>query len=216
MNNVTWSVAVSQLDLGRLKEEVGALESAGCGELHFDVMDGRFTPDFGVGTDVIAAARACSALPCEAHLMIERPERHVDRFIELGCASIVVHAEACAHAHRVLAQIRDAGASPGVAIYPGSSLTKLEYLLSSADRVLLLTADAPDAAVYERVKILRENIAYKELRCRIEVEGRIDAKRAALLASHGADVFVLDTPDATTPDGLAALRDRASAEARVV
>jgi len=46
---------------------------------------------------------------------------------------------------------------------------------------------------FERVKILRDNINYRELCTQIEVDGNIDVKNAALLANFGARIFVLGT-----------------------
>ena len=198
MREIHWSASVRRLNLARLKEDLDAVADAGCDALHVDVMDGKFVSDFSLGFEMVATLKEHSTLPCEVHLQIETPERYIERFAHAGCAAITIHAEACIHAHRVLTQIREAGASPGIAINPGTSLTKLDYLLPLVDRVLLLTCDpgecdrAPEATAFERVKILRENIAYREQRIRIYVEGGIDAKSAAIFAQHGADTVVLD------------------------
>ncbi len=46
--------------------------------------------------------------------------------------------------------------------------------------------------VFERVKILKENIDYLKLKTKIQAEGDMGAKNAAILAGAGAEVFVLD------------------------
>ena len=46
---------------------------------------------------------------------------------------------------------------------------------------------------FERVRILRDNINYRERAIAIEVDGNINARNAALLANAGATVFVLGT-----------------------
>ena len=198
MRDIHWSASVRNMNLARLKDDLDAVADAGCDALHLDVMDGSFVSDFSLGFEMVAALIKNSTLSCEVHLQIETPERYIERFARAGCASITVHAEACIHAHRVLAQIREAGASPGIAINSGTPLTKLDYLLPHADQVLVLAHDpgeenhVPESTVFERVKILRDNIAYREQNIRIHVEGNIDAKSAAILAQHGADTIVLD------------------------
>jgi ribulose-phosphate 3-epimerase len=213
-------------NLARLEDDLKALEAAGCDELHFDVMDGLFVPNFTLGFDFIKAARSCCGLPCSAHLMISRPEKYIERFVEAGCNNVTVHVEACTHAHRVLNQIRDAGASPGIAINPATALTKLDYLLESADRVLMMTVDPGYAGqtiikgAFERVRILSENIRYRKLKARIEVDGNINVRNAALLANSGATILDCGTSsifDGRNPgEALVAFREKVNAERNVV
>lgn len=209
MKGPIWSASVMCANLGRLEEDFQALEAAGCHELHFDVMDGAFVPALSLGAEFIAAAKACTGLACDVHLMTERPDRHVDAFIEAGCDSLTVHVETCRHAHRTLVQIREAGASPGIAVNPATSLTKLEYLLPYADRALVMTVDPGHpgqkiiSGAFERVKILKENIDYRKLKTKIQAEGDMDAKNAAILANAGVEVFVLDGASIFDGPGLA-------------
>ena len=206
---MTWSASVMCANLARLEDDLKVLEAAKCDELHFDVMDGLFVPNFTLGVDVIKAVRRCCGIPCSAHLMITRPEDYVERFVEAGCSIITVHVETCVHAHRVLTQIREAGASPGIAINPATPLTKLDYLLDLADRVLVMTVDPGYAGqpmirgAVERVKLLRENIDFRERPVLIEVDGNISVQNAALLSRAGADVFDLGTASIFTGGNLA-------------
>lgn len=199
MNKTLCAASVMCADLANLERDLRTLEVAGTDELHFDIMDGNFVPNYTLGFDIIKAARRVCSLPCHAHLMIERPERYITRFVEAGCAAVTVHVEACIHAHRTLSQIRDAGASPGIAINPATSLTKLEYLLPLVDRVLVMTVDPGYAGQtilagsFERVKILRQNVDYKRLNAKIEVDGNISVENAARLVVMGADILVLGT-----------------------
>lgn len=54
-----------------------------------------------------------------------------------------------------------------------------------------MPADKIIANSFERVRILRENITYREKAIDIEVDGNINVRNAALLAKAGANVFVL-------------------------
>jgi ribulose-phosphate 3-epimerase len=194
-----YSASVMCANLGRLEDDLKALEAAGCDELHFDIMDGRFVPNITLGFDFIKAARECCGLPCSAHLMIEEPERYIERFVEAGCASVTVHIETCPHVQRTLMQIREAGAEPGIAINPATPLTKLDYVLDYVGRVLVMTVDPGYAGqeliqtAFERTGIVKSFIDYRELKTRIEVDGNITANNAARLANAGASIFVLGT-----------------------
>ena len=193
------AASVMCADLLHLEDEFRALEAAGCDELHFDIMDGLFVPNFTLGFDFIKAARKACSLPCAAHLMVTRPEDYIERFAAAGCATIVVHVETCRHAQRTLQQIRSTGASPGIAINPATPLTSLDYLLDYADRVLVMAVDPGYAGQtiignsFERVRMLREVVSYRELPAKIEVDGNITVRNAARLANVGAEIFVLGT-----------------------
>src|SRR5262249_18582640 len=53
----TLTVGMATADLARLGEEMRLLESTGVPLVHFDVMDGRFTPTMTFGPPIVAAVR---------------------------------------------------------------------------------------------------------------------------------------------------------------
>ena len=56
----------------------------------------------------------------DVHLMVERPERHVDDFAQAGADAITVHWEATPHVHYALQAVARAGCKPGLAINPAT------------------------------------------------------------------------------------------------
>lgn len=211
MGRVEWSAPVRCANFARLEDDLRAFEEAGCSELYFDVRDGAFAPGFGLGLEVLAAARACSKLPCGIHLMVMRPERYVEAFADAGCASLTLHVETCRHAPRTLDLIRELGMAPGIALQPATPLTKLEYLFAHVDRILLLAREpggagreTPGPAFFERVKILHESLDYHERGVKLQVEGVAGVDDAAQAIELGADIVVLDSPGVYTGVDLAA------------
>ncbi len=159
------SAALTMLHLGR---ELACLPEAGIDELLFMIGDGEAAP-FMSGMDLLREATAAAPVPCHALLFAQRPERHIARLAEAGCAGVTVPAEECVHTHRVLRQIRDAGMQAGLSLNPATSLISLDYLLEGMDRLWLLSDEpggfdvqAP-AYVLERVRMAAQNIAYREL-----------------------------------------------------
>jgi ribulose-phosphate 3-epimerase len=198
VNKTTWTAAICFANIARLGEDVAVLEGHGCSEIHIDISDGNFAPGFSLGYETIRSLKSVTSLPLHAHLMVQNPERHLQDCAEAGCTRITIHAEASTHSHRALQNIKQLGLEAGVAIKPGSPLTKLEYLIADADYIHIITEDRgvarniPVPAAFERIKILRSNLDYQESRAKIVVEGYMTPKNAALAIVQGADTIVWD------------------------
>ncbi len=228
MSDSHLAAAVRQLPLGRLESVFEALEKANIAELHFEIGDGRFAPLFGLDPAFVRLAKATCGLTCHAHLMVQSPERHIDAFVAAGCDIITVHAEACLHPHRVLQQVRDAGATPGIALKATTPLTMLDYLLAETGRVLLVTRDfhedgeKPLKSAYERARILQEIIRYHQYPTTLEVKGGIGSREAATFARMGVHRIVLDgsvlfpAPGADPVQTVAAFRENTATAEHLV
>src|ERR671938_2164590 len=120
--------SILSADFARLGDQVREVMDAGARVIHVDVMDGHFVPPITMGPLVVGSLRdqvhdAGGML--DVHLMIERPERHVDEFARAGADSITVHFEATPHVHYAVKAVREAGCLPGVAITPSTPVEAL-------------------------------------------------------------------------------------------
>src|ERR1700691_3466981 len=105
------SILVS--NFARLGDDIRAVEQGGADVIHVDVMDGHFVPNITIGVPVVESLRKATRLPLEAHLMIERPEEYIERFIRAGANRVLVHQESTVHLDRALTMIRELGAQAG-------------------------------------------------------------------------------------------------------
>src|SRR3954449_1847551 len=116
--------SILSADFAELAPRVREIMDAGARVIHCDVMDGHFVPPITFGPIVVGALR--EALPDEAfldvHLMIERPERHAAEFVQAGANNVTFHVEATPHVDYTVNLIREAGASAGVALNPGTAV----------------------------------------------------------------------------------------------
>lgn len=86
--------SVLACDFSDLAGEIRAVEAAGADMLHLDVMDGRFVPNITFGPAVVEAISRVASVPLDTHLMIESPERYLDRFTGAGSDIVTIHVEA--------------------------------------------------------------------------------------------------------------------------
>jgi ribulose-phosphate 3-epimerase len=184
--------SILSADLGRLAEQVREADEAGADRIQVDIMDGHFVPNLTFGPGIVAAVRAATSLPIEAHLMIERPELFVDAFAESGATLIEVQVEATSSLYRTVERIHDLGVRAGVAINPATSVEVLREILPYVDLINVMTVEPgfggqkfiPGSP--EKIRRLRALSSTVE----IEVDGGIDASTAPLVVAAGASVLV--------------------------
>jgi ribulose-phosphate 3-epimerase len=183
-------------DFARLGDECVALEKAGVDRIQWDVMDGHFVPNLTFGPDVIAAIRPHVSIPFEAHLMVERPDDLLHRYVEAGCRLIIVHAEACTHLHRTLGHIRELGAAAAVAINPATPACDVLHVFDLVELVLVMTVNpgfggqqylSSMEVKIEELAGMRDERGYT---FDIEVDGGISPSTVRGAVTAGANVLV--------------------------
>jgi len=195
-------------DFLRLGEEVRAAEAAGAHRLHLDIMDGRFVPNISFGPEVVAAVRRATALPLEAHLMIEEPDRYVQAFVEAGATTVQVHVENTPHLHRTVELIKGLGARAGVVLNPATPAEAVSEILPEVDMVLAMTVNPGFGgqrfitATLGKIRRLATLIAAHHPTCELEVDGGIDPDTAPLAVAAGARVLVAGTSVFRAPGGI--------------
>jgi ribulose-phosphate 3-epimerase len=213
--------SVLPANFARLGDDCVALEKAGVDRIQFDIMDGRFVPNLTFGPDVVAAVRPLLTVPFEAHLMVHEPGWIVPQFVEAGCSTIILHAEANQHLHRALAAVRDAGARPAVALNPATPPEAIEYVLDLVEQVLVMTVNPGFggqkylASMEPKVAAVRRLVVERGLDIDIEVDGGVHPGTVQGAAGAGANLLVAGSGLFNDPEGLEhavrELRDRAEA-----
>lgn len=136
--------SILSADFARLGEEIAAVMDAGVRMIHVDVMDGHFVPNITVGPLVVEAV---APLVHErggflsVHLMIESPQDYLRTFAEAGADALSIHVEADPHLYHAIEAIKGLGVGAGVALNPGTDVSRVREVTDLVDYVLVMTVN---------------------------------------------------------------------------
>lgn len=192
------SPSILAADFSRLGEVVKEADNAGADYFHFDVMDGCFVPNISFGFPVLEAMNKITDKPLDVHLMIENPEKYIERFAKAGADIITVHQETCVgHVKETVELIKSLGMKAGVAVKPHTDISAIEPVLEDADMFLLMTVEPGFGgqkfmeSTFDKISILRNKLNRMGLKTDIQVDGGIIRENFKTVVDAGANVIVM-------------------------
>ena len=164
--------------------------------VHLDVMDGCFVTNISFGLPVIKSLRDKTDMIFDVHLMINAPERYIERFIDAGADIVTFHVEACDDPAGALEIIRKRGKRAAISVKPNTPVETVYQYLELCDMVLVMTVEpgyggqALIPRTLDKVRELRAELDRRGLDIDIQVDGGIGPDNAAQAISAGASILV--------------------------
>jgi len=190
------ALSILSADFSRLGEQVRDAVEAGVDYIHVDVMDGHFVPNISIGLPVVESLHRITDVPLDVHLMIEKPELYIERFVQAGANILTVHVEACPHLDGTVNAIKKLGIKAGISLNPATPLTALDEVLPMADLLLLMTVNPGFggqefiAGMVDKIVRLKQIIYNRKSSAELEVDGGITRVTAPIAVGAGADILV--------------------------
>ena len=185
--------SILSADFSSLGAEISSVERAGAELLHVDVMDGHFVPNITIGPVVVRGVRKSTSLPFDSHLMVMRPEKFIDAFVDAGSTGIIVHTEVLgiASLRRLRTKLHRAGVRLGISLNPATPFAKVEKSLEIVDMILVMSVNPGFGGQAFMPRVLSK---IRKLRSVFEgdiaVDGGINRQTAPSVIRAGANILV--------------------------
>ena len=219
-NNILINPSILNANFDDLANEIAKV-SQSADQLHLDIMDNIFVPNFTFDFQRAKEIIAFSDLPVDAHLMIADPDNSAPKYAQAGCVSVTFHLEAAKNIGQTISDVKSNGAKVGVAVKPGTPFSLVEPFIEQIDLLLIMTVEpgfGGQSFMHEqmdKVKTARSRIELmKGGKPLIQVDGGISLETIGEAASAGANCFVAGSAvyKSADPDNMVQLLRKSAEE----
>ena len=194
---ITISASLACANFRYLEKDIRQLEQSGVDYIHIDIMDGLFVPNFALDFSMIETVKSITNIPLECHLMIEKPERYIEKMASYSPEYISIHSEATHHLQRDLKLIHSLNVKAAVALNPATPLNILNYIIDDIDMVVIMTVNPGFSgqmlipATIQKIRDAKNILKSSGLsHVEIQVDGNVSFVNIPLMVDAGATMLV--------------------------
>lgn len=158
---------------------------------HLDVSDGVFTKHISWHNPEDLSTFA-TKLNLEVHLMIQNPEKEIEKWLATPARRIIFHQEATKSHQLLIEKIHQLKKDAGIAIKPDTPWLKLFPYFNKVE-VLQLLAVPPGPSGQEFQEEIFHKLGHVRSLCKeciIEIDGGLNKRLSGRLAKEGANLLV--------------------------
>lgn len=193
------SPSILAADFNNLDQEIEKVNNSSCEWVHLDVMDGKFVSNTTFDYNLIKDLRSKSNKVFDVHLMIEEPEKYIDKYYEAGADYVTFHYEACNDIYKVLEKAKEHQQKIGISIKPGTDVWVLDKYLSELDLILVMSVEPGKGgqkfmtSSIDKIDYLIKQKRKHNYKYIVEVDGGINHDTAKLVKEVGCEAVVAGT-----------------------
>jgi len=188
--------SILSADFSNLYQQIRMTEIGGADWIHCDVMDGHFVPNITIGPIIVKAARKCTNLPIDVHLMIENPDKYLEAFADAGANYISVHVEEVVNLNRTVNRIKELSCKAGVVVNPATPISSILDIAEYIDLLLIMTVNpgfGGQKFISNSIRRIEEAVSLRKkynLNFYIEIDGGVNKETIVGAKKAGVDIFV--------------------------
>lgn len=158
--------------------------------IHVDYIDGKFVKGRKIPFRILKKISKISSKRLDVHLMTDKLDKYIKKFVTLNCEYITFHIEATKNPEKYVHLIHNYGIKCGIAINPDTDINMLEPYLEMIDLVLVMGVvpgkggqefikETPD-----KVKKIKSLLVTNKLSVIMSVDGGINDTTIKKVKSH--------------------------------
>ena len=175
---IVLEIAGSFLKISDDKEKIDKLNKV-VDQIHFDVMDGKFTEKPTLNLDIMKEKLKDITKKIDVHLMVVNIKEYIDKVLKFNPKYITFHIEATDNINYFIKYIKEKKIKVGLAINPETNLEKIFPYLKDIDLVLVMSVHPGQGGqkfidIEDKINYLYQYRKLNNLSYMIEVDGGIN------------------------------------------
>lgn len=156
--------------------------------VHVDFMDRDFT---GVESINLAQAWLPDDREVDLHLMLSRPQDHLETIIAMDPSLAIIHAESQGDLLSVVSELKRFGIKAGVALLPETTVHKAKDLIAAVDHVLIFGGRLGHHGGTAQLELLSKCDQVRSINNSVELawDGGVNDSNTPQMISAGVDVL---------------------------
>ena len=172
------------------KTTLKKIENSSADFVHVDLMDGKYVENKNFTINEVINNLKNIHLPLDMHLMVNNPDKYIEKFSILNLEYITFHPSASKNILKTIELIRNIGVNVGIAINPDEDIHIIDEYLDKIDLVLVMSV-VPGRGGQKFIDDVVHKLDYlKDFDVIVSIDGGINDESIKLLENKKIDILV--------------------------